>query len=326
MSKHSLRVGLELELLAPSGRTRFDFAQAVARQVKGRVEYRLHYHGEGHLPSGLPNCVLTRGARVLDANDTWLIDVVDDITIDVPGSREKTWLGRIDDVRLALLAESVSASESPNPMKLLRHFTQRLRGSWADETLLVDRVGHTLLKLEETPVSRLRVCEVVTRPLKGPERNEVVTLLLATAKRLAFQIPRAAAMHAHYDAKPFATTARLQSLILEFSAQRQAIWQLLEPNRHCKRLGPFNDLVQRVARETDPTQVSFSTFATALQMAGATKYCDLNILGAIERFPRHPTVELRCLPVDFSAQATLDRLDAADEILRRCAHLPSRLR
>ncbi len=321
MTKFSLRVGLELELIAPPGLTRFDFAERLARQVKGQLRYRLHYTGEGHLDSGRPNCALSLAARVLDADGRWLVDVVDDVTIGVKPSRASTWVGRTDDVRLALLAEAVSESEEPNPLKVLRQFARRTATTWVSEGTLADAVGHPLVVLDRSDAARHRVCEVVTRPLVAAERDRVVTQILAVARALKFRVPEAAAMHAHFDARAFRRVEPLRQLITRFSERREAIWRALQPNRRCTKLGPLPELVQRVAREATQVDLSFEAFSAALVMAGATKYCDLNLLGVIERRPRHPTLELRCLPVDFSAERTLERLDLAHEILRQCAGL-----
>ena len=59
-------MGLELELLTPKGHTRVSFARALARRVKGRVEFGFKYFSEGTLPDGRPLCRLSLATRVVE--------------------------------------------------------------------------------------------------------------------------------------------------------------------------------------------------------------------------------------------------------------------
>ena len=73
-------VGLEVELLAPPGKTRFDLARALAKQAGGALRLSFKYHGQGTLPDGRPDCQLSPAAKVM-VRGKWFASVVDDPTI-----------------------------------------------------------------------------------------------------------------------------------------------------------------------------------------------------------------------------------------------------
>ena len=76
------RVGFEIELLAPRGRSRRDLAQLLAKNCGGRVERIFYPQSE---PSKVPgqyvfhNLIL--GFRVTDNEDSWVATCVDDLTL-----------------------------------------------------------------------------------------------------------------------------------------------------------------------------------------------------------------------------------------------------
>jgi hypothetical protein len=47
-----------------------------------------------------------------------------------------------------------------------------------------------------------------------------------------------------------------------------------------------------------------------------SKACDLNVLGVIERHPKQPTLEVRCLPMSLSPEAVLTSLETVEGLLR----------
>lgn len=307
------RVGLELELLGPEGHSRVTFARALARRVKGRVEYGFKYFSEGALPDGRPLCRLSLATRVVEPDGRVLASVVDDNTVreGLPLRPAARALYATDDLRLALLAERLGWSARPGHRldALAALFEGFERGG-----TLHDAFGHPLVVRLEEPRAWHRVCEVVTRPLEGErERARVVGVVLDTAAALGCTLPTTAALHAHYDAGPWRSVARLRALILAAAAKRDAWWAALQPNPACLKLGPFPADVVKVAKRR--AAVPFSTFAAALKLAGASKACDLNLLGVIEPRPRQRTLEVRCLPMSLEAGAVLASLKAAEALL-----------
>lgn len=310
------RVGLELELLAPRNRTRFTFARALARAVRGRVEFGFKYFSEGALPDGRPLCRLSSAARVRDSRGRVLVTLVDDNTIRdrLPQRPAARTLHATDDVRLALLAERTcwASRLDARLASLAQWFDGVVEGG-----TLCDAFGHPLVVTLSEPRAWHRVCEVVTRPLETrAERARVVKTVLTVAATEGFSIPSTAALHAHYDAAPWRSVRRLKALVLEHSAHRAAWWAALLPNRRCLKLAPFPEAVVRVAREAGPA-LSFHTFAAALELAGLNKACDLNLRGVVERHPRQRTLEVRCLPMSLDVQAVLASLETAEALLRR---------
>jgi hypothetical protein len=308
-------VGLELELLAPKGHTRVSFARALARRVKGRVEFGFKYFSEGTLADGRPLCRLSLAARVVERDGRVLATLVDDNTIRAglaakPAART---LHATDDLRLALLAERVSWSETEADR--LRALAALFDG-FEDGGTLHDAFGNPVVIALTEPRSWHRVCELVTRPLEGDrERRTLVELALSTASDLGCTIPASAALHAHYDAAPWRDVKRLSRLVMEHAARRDAWWAALSPNPGCLKLAPFPADMVRVARQ--PGRVAFSTFAAALRLAGAAKACDLNVLGVIEPHPRQPTLEVRCLPMSLEVDDMLSSLGRAEQLLQQ---------
>lgn len=308
-------MGLELELLTPKGHSRVSFARALARRVKGRVEFGFKYFSEGTLPDGRPLCRLSLATRVLERGGRVLATLVDDNTIraGLASKPVRRTLHATDELRLALLAERLSWSDSEsNRLSVL----ETLFDGFFDGGTLHDAFGNALVITMNEPTSWHRVCEVVTRPLVGArERQAVVVAALATANELGCTIPPSAALHAHYDAAPWRDVRRLSRLVVEHAAHRDDWWAVLSPNPRCLKLAPFPDDVVRVARR--PGRISFSTFAAALRLAGATKACDLNLLGVIEPHPRQPTLEVRCLPMSLEVGSVLASLADAERLLQR---------
>ena len=299
-------VGLELELLAPPGLTRIDLARALAKQAGGALRLAFKYHGHGELPDGRPDCRLTPAARVL-VRGQWLCSVVDDPTIvdDLAPTSQRMRIARTDDVRLAGWIERCCAG----------HFTalKKTFAATEDDEGFVDPRGLPLVRWHEISAERARVCEVVLRPLGPRELAPTLRRVMKLAAKLGFTVPAEAAIHAHFDAGPFRSTRALRRLVL---ADLSALRAQLQPNPRCRKLGPHPPDVLRVAKAA-PDELPFETLAAGLLLAGLHRAVDLNLLGLVERFPKQPTVEVRCLPGSLDAEATLTRLAAAEAFLAR---------
>jgi Putative amidoligase enzyme len=310
----SLRVGLELELLAPLGQTREDLAAALASRAGGRVLYGLKHTVDGELAPGTPRCRLSLACRVLDASGAWLCDVVDDTTIfdELADDGRTQPIVLCDDTRMSKWLEQRSFQADPaleaRLSRLLATFDATIEERPARVT---DPWGQTLVAIGREPASHARACEIVTRPLQG-DRDDVLALVLDATRDHA--IPGAAALHAHFDAAPWRNTRALAALLVRFAEDRAAIHARLMPNPRCKKLGPPPADVVRVAREAS-ADTPFSTFAAALKLAGAHKALDLNVLGVIEPFPVQPTLELRCLPMAKDHAAIAASVTAAEALL-----------
>lgn len=308
------RVGLELEWLAPPGATRDDLARALAKTFRGALRFGWKYHGHGHFPDGRPDCHLTPASRV-DVKGAWFASFVDDPTIldDLAPSAPRQRIARTDDVRLAALAER-QWSRAPALEARLGPLARLFSGTVEPDGAL-DAWGHPLTRWHEVSAERARVCEVVLRPLSARERAGVLRRVTKAAQALGFTVPQESATHAHYDAGPFRSTAALREVVLGWAKTRERWLRRLAPNPRCRKLGPFPDEVVRVAHAaTDPT-LPFETFAAALLLAGLRREVDLNLLGVVERHPKQPTLEVRCLPGSLDAEELLARLAATDALV-----------
>jgi hypothetical protein len=302
------RVGLEVELLAPPGKTRVDLARALAKQAGGALRLAFKYHGQGELPDGRPDCHLTPAAKVV-VKGAWFASVVDDPTIvdDLPPTTARMRIARTDDVRLAAWIERNCASWAP--LKKTFQATE-------EEDGFVDPWGQPLVRWHEVSAERARVCEVVLRPLSPRELAPTLRRVMKLADGLGFTVPVEAAIHAHFDAAPLRSTRLLRRLVLDWSKERPRMLRLLEPNPRCRKLGPFPADVVRVAQAATD-DLPFETLAAGLLLGGLHRAVDLNLLGRVERYPKQPTIEVRCLPGSLDAEATLARLAHAEAFLAR---------
>ncbi len=307
-------VGLELELLAPTGKTRFDLARALAKQAGGALRLSFKYHGQGLLPDGRPDCHLTPAARVM-VRGKWFASVVDDPTIvdELAPTPELMRIARTDDVRLAAWIERTC----PGHFKPL----QKTFAATEEADGFVDPWGQPLVRWHHVSTERARVCEVVLRPLHRRELGPTLRRVMKLATSLGFTVPAEAATHAHFDAAPFRSTALLRRLVLGWSSERAFWLSRLRPNSRCRKLGPFSPDVVRVAKEADDA-LPFETVAAGLLLAGLHRAVDLNLLGLVERFPKQPTIEVRCLPGSLDAEATLAALFDASAFLESVCSPP----
>lgn len=302
-----MKVGLELELLAPPGKTRFDLARALAKLAGGALRLSFKYHGQGVLPDGRPDCHLTPAARVL-VKGKWFASVVDDPTIvdDLAAGADSLRIARTDDVRLALWIER-NCHGAFGPLK-------KVFDAKEEEDGFVDPWGQPLVRWHEVSEERLRVAEVVLRPLTRKELAPTLRKVMKLAAAEGFTVPAEAAIHAHFDAEPFRSTPALRRLVLKWSEERARWLERLKPNPRCRKLGPFPPDVVRVAKEATD-DLPFSTLAAGMLLAGLHRAIDVNVLGVVERHPKQPTVEVRCLPGSLDANETLERLAIVETFL-----------
>jgi hypothetical protein len=327
------RTGYELELVAPRGRGRLDFARALAERTGGAVRYGFKYQSPGRARSGKPICDLTPAYRVLDDSGQVMCTLVDDVTIKEGLERgaatgEGLYRVVLDDLRMALWAERHCWAESPEPASTLAHLLRTFDGELLprgeeparhpDHRAAIDPYGHPLAIVALYPHERERVCEVVTRPLTRDERAERLAAILEVARALEFVVPTEAALHLHLDNGPWRSHARLRQLILDFSAARPLLWEELQPNPACTRLGPLHEKIVEAARENDGAPDDAS-FRRALRSVGPTKYADINITGLTHDRPRHPTLEFRCLPMSLDTERVLSLTDQVEGFLREVA-------
>lgn len=318
--------GVELELIAPEGRSRRDLAERLAGSPE-RLQYGLKFYHLGDFDErGRPVSRLTPAYRVLDGEGVPWLTLVDDPTLrgglpegtePFPGNTFRT-----DDVRIAKWIERHCWSDSDDTASIFARLAETFEGRWLDDegvpVALVDRYGHALVRRMLGPLSAPRACELVTRPLSRDERVEALEVMLRAARELGFTPFGACGLHLHFDAAPWRSTPRLTALIRDVHRDTAAYRR--DPLAHpgSKFLGPFPDKVLRIAHEA-PADLPFDVLASALSMAGTIKHLDVNLLGAIETTPVQPTLEIRCLRATIEMEELLGAVDRWERFLLRIA-------
>ena len=236
-------VGLELELLAPSGKTRFDLARALAKQAGGALRLSFKYHGQGVLPDGRPDCHLTPGARVV-VDGEWFCSLVDDPTIvdELAPEANLCRIARTDDCAVG----GVDRAQLP------RHVwsaEEDLRGDGGRRWIRRSVGAAAGALARESPKSACALAEVVLRPLVAKELAPTLRRVMKLAASEVSTVPAEGAIHAHYDAERFRSTPVLRRLVSKWTEEREQWLAKLEPNPRCRKLGPFPPDVVRVARE-----------------------------------------------------------------------------
>ncbi len=325
------RLGLELEYVCTRG-DRFDLAADLAAHVGGG--FRL---GLKHIVDAVderPRCTLTQRAIVVDAAQQWVCDVVDDVTL-APSAETLARTGLVgsfvcDDVRIAKWWESranlrwrddfddddarVAALWVPLLMAMegeVELVDDRQRG--------IDRWGQVWAVVSPQPASRLGVAEVVLAPQTRAALPALLQTVVSATTGCTVLAPTSA-LHVHLDAAPFRESRRLARLIVNWNAQRDALWRALRTNTACTRLGPFPAAAERVAQQvlSSSQETPFAVFAAALRMAGCHKAQDINLTGVLETHPVQPTLEVRCLPMSLDVEGLLASVDAACAAIQDC--------
>jgi len=214
MTQLGWRVGVELELMAPAGRTRRDLAVALAG-AGGLVEPFFHPQSEPSLVEGMTVFeTLTLGFRALDSAGRPVASCVDDLTLrdrlDPTAPARPGWYRIVsDDLRLLHLVrrlaeptEGAHAAVLPTAAVFGTRPTPGPGGMWR----VVDEIGSPVCIAAPVPGERERPCEIVTPPIE-PDANfeATITRLLKTAVSLGFPVPTEAATHLHLDAASLAS-------------------------------------------------------------------------------------------------------------------------
>lgn len=320
-----MRVGFEVELLTPRGRTRGDLAAAVAAGIGGRARRVWHRDSE---PSAVPGMGafrhLTHGFEVEDAAGATVCSIVDDVTIvadlDVRAVPEPGWLRVLtDDPRLlTLLQRTCDPDAGPDEVlaPVAAMFGTAVEVGASGIRKVVDPDGGTVAMSAPLPGERHRPAEIVTAPLSADHRA-ALDRLLAPARALGCTVPAEAAVHMHVDAAPFRTPRALANLVELSSAWGPALRELLGTNPRCRRLGPpaeaLVDLVPALRRMTGWDEAVSAARATKL-----TKYCDLNLVNLVRAPSVKDTVEVRVLPGSIDTDEIMSMASLVEGLLARC--------
>ncbi|HEY0301650.1 MAG TPA: amidoligase family protein [Rhizomicrobium sp.] len=170
----SWKMGFEIELMAPAGRSRADLAARVARRHGGTVRRFFHPQSEPALVPGQPVFEnLTLGFEALDARGARIAAFVDDLTLqgglDRQARPKAGWYRVVaDDARLLRLA--MRHCDAAAPLATLLDPLAALFGTAPQRQAngmvrIVDGRGASVAIGAPLPGERERPCEIVTAPI-----------------------------------------------------------------------------------------------------------------------------------------------------------------
>lgn len=319
--------GVEVELVAPPGGSRAELARALCAHFRGaHVEYGYKFIDGGPVPDGRPYCEVTPACRVVDASGVQ-VTLVDDLSITEEVAAQSRVVDHrlvMDDYRLAAWVErngwSRDAREARRLGPLRECFEARLHrpGEGCFEPqhrLLTDPQGHRLAVLAPYEAGRLRVAELVTRPLRRAERRPFLDRVLSTARALGFVVPSEGGVHVHFDRAPWRDGGRLAQLISDYARERPRLLRALAPNPRSRKFrGPFPRSLVRSARRVPPG-ATFDEAREHLNGRDIAKLRDFNLVWVFERWPRLPTLEFRALRPSMDAEAILGQVEVVEAFL-----------
>jgi hypothetical protein len=318
-------IGVEIELLAPPGGSRRDLAERVAVLRGGRATRIFHPQAEPSLVPGVPVFeTLTLGFAVTDAAGAPVARFVDDLTLrnDLAATMPpKPGWYRIaaDDARFARLLARHCRAEAPlervldGALPLFGGTVERKEGGIRR---LSDAEGATIALAAPLPGERERPCEIITPPIAA-DHGRVLKALLAPARDLGFGLPDEGAVHLHFDGRALQDAAALQALLRILAEQGPELRRICRTNPRCRRLGPYGRELLDAAFAEDFADLPWPEAAARLIEAGATKYCDFNILNLLTGRLDKTTFEVRILPPTLDAAEIVGHAELFEGLIRR---------
>lgn len=329
MTTINWRIGVEIELLAPRGKSRLDLAEAIRHRYQGSIQRFFHPQSE---PSKVPGAQifhnLTLGYTVLDANQVRVAQCVDDLTLQADLHRQAKpkpgWYRIVsDDERLLRLI--VQQANPALPLEQVMQPIAELFGTVPDQgpggmIRVNDRWGASVAIAVPLPGERERPCELITPPL-DMHQGEQLEELLSLARQLKFQAPLEGATHIHFDATALQSAQAIANLVNLLSTYGDTLKQLMGTNRHCRRLGQWPAQLLNTVNAVGFRDRSWAEVQTELKALPLTKYCDFNLVNWIHGIPDKNTIEVRILPVWLDSEPIMAAAALFAAILE-CAAAP----
>ena len=297
-------IGVELELLAPAGRSRRDLAERIAARLGGTVvPFFLHQEEPSEVPGmGLFNN-LTLGFEVSLPDSGWAARCVDDLTLqddlDRKAPPKPGWFRVVSDDRRLLelvsrhgradqgiagavtpLAALFGTTPQPGPDGMLR---------------VTDRLGAPIAIGARLPGERERPCELITPPMAA-DHAEHLGALLSDASALGFTVAKEAATHVHFDNRALQSASTVANLVHLLTAWSGWLRVLVQTNPRCRRLGGWTPKLLELTGDARFRQLPWSLARQRLQALKLSKYRDVNLKNLVHDIPGKPTVEFRIMP------------------------------
>lgn len=305
MTHIAWRIGVEIELLAPIGKTRLDLAEAISRQNHGTVRRYFHPQSE---PSKVPGTPifhsLTLGFEALDGQRQRIAQCVDDLTLQADLNRtakpKADWYRIVsDDERFLRLIEQ--QTDPALPIAQVMNSIAELFGTLpaAGEGGMVrvnDQSGASVAIAAPLPGERERPCELITSPIDS-NHGQRLEELLTLARELQFQAPVEGATHIHFDAKAMQSANAIANFVNLYSSYRDVLKRLIGTNPNCIRLGAWPTELLDTVNTVEFRALSWLEAQQQLKALKLTKYCDVNLINCIYSIADKNTIEVRILPV-----------------------------
>lgn len=320
------KIGVEIELLAPPGRSRLDLAQAIAQACGGQVRTVLHQDSEPSKVPGRPVFSnLTPGFEVLDAAGAVRARCVDDLTLqddlDKRAAPKPGWWRVVgDDERILRMLALAIDPALPLPAALERLpalCNGRIEAAAAGMYRLSDALAAPLAIAAPLPGERERPCELITAPLQAAHAAQL-DALLALARGLDFRIPREGATHLHFDAAALCSAHAVVNLVQVFTAFGPVLRQWCATPSSFRRVGGWPPALRETVLAPDFRHLDWPTAQARVRALEPSKFCDFNLKNlAYGRADRH-TFEVRILPATLDTQQIVDWMALFEAVLRQC--------
>ena len=298
------RIGFEIELLAPKGKSRLDLADAIARFYSGTVKRVFHPQVEPiHIPNNPIFENLTLGFKIYSSSGELIALCLDDLTLqtdlDKSVSPKDNWYRIVsDDSRLLQLVTCQVNAELPINnvlIKIAELYHTTVQSDNSGMKRVVDLANQTITIAAPLPGERERACELVTAPIKNHHQDQLNNLL-NIAKSLDFTIPSEGATHLHFEAFELHSAHIIKNIVNLFGTYDELLMVLFNTNNKCIRLGKWHQSIfDLVDKPWFPT-LSWQQVKDEFRRLPLTKYCNYNLINIIHEIQEKPTLEVRILP------------------------------
>jgi hypothetical protein len=318
------KIGVEIELMAPKGRSRRDLALAIAQQYGGTVRPFFHPQIEPSKVPGQPLFKnLTIGFEVIDSQGYLLAQCVDDLTLQTDFDKshppQAGWYRIVsDEARLLQLVMQQTEATAPLAEVLtpIAHlFGTELTVGHGGMVRVTDKTGASIAIAAPLPGERERPCELITPPFYD-NHLERLESLLSIARTLGFTAPSEGATHIHFDATPLQSAlvlAKLMRLLWIFGTDLR---ELVKTNPRCRRLGQWSQEFYELTQTAQWYCLPWDEARRRLAQFEVTKYCDFNLKNLIDPTPTKHTFEVRILPVLLDGQSIIKAAVLFEKLLR----------
>ena len=317
------KLGVEIELMAPAGKTRQDLANLIAQRKGGRVRRFFHPQGEPSKVPGVPVFEnLTIGFVIEDDDGNTLAQCVDDLTLQEDLNQKQTplpgWYRIVsDDARFLRLA--MRHSDPTEPLERVLDPVAALFGAVPQRgeggmLRVADEMGAPIVLGAPLPGERERPCELVSAPIVDNHLQEIESLL-EPARELGFTIPAEGAIHIHFDAKPLCSAATFGNLVRFLGVYSDAIKAHFKTNPRCVRLGRWPIEIFDVIATPGFAQLTWEEASEKLREVKLVKFCDFNLYNLVHAPAGKHTFEVRIFPVWMEGEKIVEAARFFTQIL-----------